>query len=453
MAGPVLALQILSHRCLRKRYWPVLYDQSADPAAPTMTIRRHRQSAGAAVALFGNGLYPLYQLGLRDALHQAGRETLAASFWRVGYEGESRHLGTAKGFGWAEDLGSHLLAIERQSLQAVLLDRVREIGGEVRWEKKLQSLKKLPIGKTLIEFADGESDEVDIVAGADGAFSKVRMHILEERGPATADDRWLPESIGVSGVYGISSGVRQLEHGKSRVEGAELQTHGLWLDRGNLSTSPLPNDRMRWDLLIPEAKDRDPASHSKAPGTEWPTDTWESKILPGIYSKSYTAEVLRRHFGVYHPVTGSFRELVTASERIIHTPVRQRVWSEDEIQCGNAVVLGDASRTLPPSSGQGTSFAIEDATVLANVLLKHSSATGEQWNRRRAQALQEYASLRVPRSRRMAQFAWYASKLGMGETWYWRWLRDALSKMGSSSGAEQAEAWPFNERVKVDTKT
>lgn len=78
-----------------------------------------------------------------------------------------------------------------------------------------------------------------------------------------------------------------------------------------------------------------------------------------------------------------------------------------------------------PSSGQGTSFAIENATVLGNCLLKHGldEEDGDQ------QALKEYAKTRVKKSKQMAQYAALACEVGLGRTWYWRMLRDTSSLM------------------------
>ena len=70
----------------------------------------------------------------------------------------------------------------------------------------------------------------------------------------------------------------------------------------------------------------------------------------------------------------------------------------------------------------GSLFAIEDATVLANSLLNHPPTSGTGVDFR--QPLEEYARLRVPRSKGMARVAYFAGLFGLGEPWYWRWLRD-----------------------------
>jgi len=450
IAGPTFALQILSHPILKARYWPILYERAQDPNVldADSDNPQHHHSAGAGIALFGNGLYPLFRLGLREDLKRAGRESTQLSLWKAGYDGTFERLGTANHSGWAEDLQTHLIAFQRGDLQSVLLNRYRELGGEIRYDHALQSLDSLPSVKVQAAFENGTTDELDLVVGADGAYSKVRKYILERRDPATADTRWLPDFFGVSGIYGISSETQYTQTS----EHADPQTHGLWLQRGNLSSSPLPNGRLRWDLLVPE--DYAPSGQESRKLTETledhvPTAAWERTILSGAYPREYTVSILKKHIHVYHPPAASIGALLQSAECIIHTPLRQRVWNDDEIQCENVALIGDASRTLLPTSGQGTGFAIEDATVLAAMLLKHAALDGANDSAIKV-ALQEYARSRVPRSKRMAQVAWYAGKLGMGETWYWRWLRDLSSRLASFGGKEQSDSWPFNARFDVE---
>jgi 2-polyprenyl-6-methoxyphenol hydroxylase-like FAD-dependent oxidoreductase len=153
--------------------------------------------------------------------------------------------------------------------------------------------------------------------------------------------------------------------------------------------------------------------------------------MPGMYAPSSSVEILRKHAGIYHPVVGNFGKLLDSAERIIRSPLRQRVWTKEEIQCGNVVLIGDAARLMLPSSGQGTGFAVEDATVLANALLDYASPEeGESGIR---MALEDYATLRVPRSKNMAYVTMMAGRVALGERWYSRLLRDLGSRIAVGS--------------------
>ncbi len=63
--------------------------------------------------------------------------------------------------------------------------------------------------------------------------------------------------------------------------------------------------------------------------------------------------------------------------------------------------------------------------MLAGLLLEH--AEDSEGDSDLSPALQEYARLRVPHSRKMAAVADWAGRMSLGDTWYWRWLRDFSS--------------------------
>jgi 2-polyprenyl-6-methoxyphenol hydroxylase-like FAD-dependent oxidoreductase len=365
VAGPTFALHILSHPILRKLYEPIIYDQSADLQDPDSKTSVH--TAGAAVALSPNSLYPLYQLGLKDIINETSTELTGLRLWRASCGAALRvdqdvrdavpsgykYLNSHRNVGWSQELGTSIRVIERRHLQSLLLNRVAHLGGEIVWNKKLDSLESLESGATKLTFNDTKNEIVDLLVGADGGWSEVRRHILRARNKATAAKTWAPDFMGATGFYGISSRMDCFLAG----DGVDsTDTHGIWLDQGSLSSSLLPNGRMRWDLQIPE---RVPPEMPTSPVSRPPDPKstvgagWESKIAPGAYSQSSSIEILRRYASVWHPVTGTFGRLLAASDRIIRSPLRQRLWGEKEIQVRNSVLIGDASRLMLPSSGQG----------------------------------------------------------------------------------------------------
>ncbi|CZR69208.1 uncharacterized protein PAC_19108 [Phialocephala subalpina] len=433
IAGPVFALQILSNPTLRSLYRPVLYDQSPDPAH-SHKIARNDLTGGAAVGLGPNGLFPLYSLGLRSAIDEVSCEFGGARFWRAklgkrlmddenveqATAGRHWYLNGGENLTWSEDVGANMRILERRDLQQLLLDAVRGRGGEIIWDRKLKDIERVGDGRVRARFKGGECLDVDLLVGAEGAWSEVRRHLLRQNDKKTADSRWVPEFMNATGLYGIFSPRK----GHLWTDAGSMEffqdTHGIWLDRGNLSTSPLPHGKIRWDLQLPE---HTPPSAGSSPDHETEFERgWKSKMAPGLYSKDSTIRILRDYASIYHPVTGTFGRLLAASDRIIRTPMRQRAWEADEIQKDNIVLIGDAARLMPPSSGQGPAFAIEDATVLADCLLKHSSEGNL------GKALEEYARIQVPKSKKMVTMSSYTGKIGLGERWYWRLLRDYGTK-------------------------
>ena len=369
IAGPTLALQILSHPILRTRLRPVLFDQSLPPPSlppnfpkyvpPNVSNKRDHRS-GASVGIFANGLYPLYNLGLKNVLLDRGVELKDLSIWYAGLDGAREMLQRQMNPTWSEDLGTGVMFYEWGGLREILLERVVELGGQLEWNRELVGVETLDGDQAVAQFADGSTEVADLVVGADGGFSRVRKLILEHNDPKTAADAWMPQFHGATGVYGISS-----TEGARFAEDMNAGDQNLiFLDKGFLATGPSPGGKIRWDLVLRESEPplhqaEDAATESQlaaaAASSDDPSErNWLSAILPNQYSPSSTLDILDRYKNVFHPAMGRLERIFDGADRIIRTPLRQRIWTEDQIQRDNVVCIGDASRLMLPTSGQGT---------------------------------------------------------------------------------------------------
>jgi hypothetical protein len=131
----------------------------ADLASVSSMLDLHEQSGLAAIRACG--LYDEF-LPLTAECEQGSRV--------LDMDGNLRHASMGGG-GRPE--------ISRHNLTRLLLSRIPEEA--VRWESKLRGAKQLEDGAVLLEFGEEEGTHaVDLVVGADGAWSKVRRALIPD---------------------------------------------------------------------------------------------------------------------------------------------------------------------------------------------------------------------------------------------------------------------------------
>ena len=89
--------------------------------------------------------------------------------------------------------------------------------------------------------------------------------------------------------------------------------------------------------------------------------------------------VMRELASAYHGPWDDIRERLTDPTRVNYT------WFETHLldqpwNRGRVVLIGDAAHTCPPTIAQGAAQALEDAAVLADVLLVADALTQQVWD-------------------------------------------------------------------------
>ena len=280
-------------------------------AAPDVT------GSGSGITLQGNALRVFRDLGVLD-------DVLAH-----GYAFDVLGLRTPDGtviaeFPDAKTGGDDLPAtvgMPRAVMARLLLERAAAVGAKVRMSTRLESVTT----DGHVTLSDGTSQTYDLVVGADGLNSGVRSAI----GIPTT-----PEPLGM-GIW------RVFTTRPASITRTDLTYGGAAYIAGYCPTG----DDSIYAYLVEDAADRTGLS-----GDE----------------KLATMRDLAAHYG--GPWT-EIRERMTDAARVNYTWFTHHVvdgpWHRDRV-----VLTGDAAHSCPPTLAQGAAQALEDATVLADEVLK-----------------------------------------------------------------------------------
>ncbi|MGO1165999.1 MAG: FAD-dependent monooxygenase [Janibacter sp.] len=299
---------------------------------------------GADINLTPNAVRALDPLGVGDVLRRdAARPRYRIS--RDGYTGEETSRlpmsDTAE-----EEYGAPQLTIHRADLMTAL---EAAVGDEaVRLGHALESCD--PSGDAVsLRFADGTTEEADVVVGADGIHSAVRRSILGEEHP---------DFTGTVAYRGVVPTERVAD-----LPGIDCFTK-FW-----------GKDRYTQIVTFPLTRGEETFVFATEHRESWSEESWTT---PG------RIEDLRAAYSDFHE---DARALLDACDEVLISALYVRepltTWG-----AGGATLLGDAAHPMMPFMAQGAGQAIEDAVVLARSLAEHGAPKG----------LRAYEALRTERT-------------------------------------------------------
>ncbi|WP_328728587.1 FAD-dependent monooxygenase [Falsiroseomonas algicola] len=279
---------------------------------------------GADINLTPNAVRALDGIGLGPALREtAARPRFRISrLWDTGEE--TSRLGMAEE---AEDrYGAPQLTLHRadlmSALEAALPAEVLRLG------RKAVSVTEAENGVT-IGFADGRSEVVSALVGADGIHSVARAALFGQESPR------------FTGVVAFRAVVPA-----ARLAGVpNLDSFTKWW-------GPTPESQI---VTFPLNRGQDIFIFATTAQESWRHESWTQ---PG------SVEELRGFYADFHPEA---RALLDACDEVLKTAL----WERDplpEWSRGRVTLLGDAAHPMMPFMAQGAGMAIEDAIVLARAV-------------------------------------------------------------------------------------
>jgi 2-polyprenyl-6-methoxyphenol hydroxylase-like FAD-dependent oxidoreductase len=221
--------------------------------------------------------------------------------------------------------------VPRGALRQMLVDALP--AGTIQWGKKLARVTALGGGRHRIGFAGGESTAVDLLIGADGAWSKVRP-LLSPAKP----------------VYAGLSFVETYLHDADRTHAPSATAVGAG---GMFALAPGKGIMAH----------REPGAVLHAYVALTQSDEWFSAI--DFTDPTGTRATIAAEFEGWDP---ALRALITDGEaapilRRIHTLPANHTWD----RVPGVTLIGDAAHLMPPS-GEGANLAMIDGAELGQAL-------------------------------------------------------------------------------------
>ncbi|GII98861.1 2-polyprenyl-6-methoxyphenol hydroxylase-like FAD-dependent oxidoreductase [Sediminihabitans luteus] len=302
---------------------------------------------GSGITLQGNALRVLRELGVWEPLQAAGY-----AFDSVGIRAPGPHAPVVAEIPDVRTGGPDLpatLGVPRPVLARLLLDRATAVGAKVSFDTSPTHLTQDADG-VVVSFSSAADRRFDLVVGADGIHSWTRRAI---------DVDTEPRSVGM-GIW------RAYVPRPADVVRTDLTYGGRCYIAGYCPTGP---DEM-YAYLVEDAQDRSGLARSEQVAT------------------------FRDLASSYHGPWDEIRESLGDDTHVNYARFEHHV-VDGPWHRGNVVLVGDAAHSCPPTIAQGAALALEDAAVLAELLVAADVLDDE--------LLTRYATRRAPRARAVVE--------------------------------------------------
>jgi 2-polyprenyl-6-methoxyphenol hydroxylase-like FAD-dependent oxidoreductase len=301
-------------------------------AVDLVEIKPEVAALGSGITLQGNALRELKALGVWDAVEAAGYP-----FDVTGIRAPDPAGSIVAEIPDAQTGGPDLPAVmgmPRPELAKILVDRATEVGVKVRTGTTFTELTQDDDGVD-VTFSDGSTGRYDLVVGADGVRS------------------WTRRALGINlETKSVGMGIwRAFGPRPASVTRTDLYYGGPSYIAGYCPTG----EDSLYAYIVEDAQDRSGLSPDEQLAT------------------------MKRLSQAYHGPWDEIRETLTDPSRVNYT------WFETHVlevpwNRGRVVLIGDAAHTCPPTIAQGGAMALEDAVVLAELLMDREALDQDLWD-------------------------------------------------------------------------
>jgi 2-polyprenyl-6-methoxyphenol hydroxylase-like FAD-dependent oxidoreductase len=301
-------------------------------AVDLVEIKPEVAALGSGITLQGNALRELKALGVWNKVEAAGYP-----FDVTGIRAPDPAGSIVAEIPDAQTGGPDLPAVmgmPRPELAKILVDRATEVGVKVRTGTTFTELTQDDDGVD-VTFSDGSTGRYDLVVGADGVRS------------------WTRRALGINlETKSVGMGIwRAFGPRPASVTRTDLYYGGPSYIAGYCPTG----EDSLYAYIVEDAQDRSGLSPDEQLAT------------------------MKRLSQAYHGPWDEIRETLTDPSRVNYT------WFETHVlevpwNRGRVVLIGDAAHTCPPTIAQGGAMALEDAVVLAELLMDREALDQDLWD-------------------------------------------------------------------------
>jgi 2-polyprenyl-6-methoxyphenol hydroxylase-like FAD-dependent oxidoreductase len=294
-------------------------------------IKPDAGAVGSGITLQGNALRVLRRLGIWDDVRARG----------YAFDSLGLRVPDAAGTLVAElddirtggpDLPA-TLGMNRPELARILLARAAAVGAKIRYGTTVAELAQ-DAGGVDVTFGDASTGRYDLVIGADGIRSATRRIVGIDLEPVDV-------GMGIWRVFTTRP---------ATVTRTDLYYGGPCYIAGYCPTGP---DSL-YAYLVEEAQDRNGLGPEE--------------------SLAVMRDLSRPYHGPWDDIRATLTDATTVNYTRFQSHVLPAPWNRDRV-----VLIGDAAHSCPPTLAQGAAQALEDAAVLAELLLAADAVTDAVW--------------------------------------------------------------------------
>ncbi|WP_010629564.1 FAD-dependent monooxygenase [Halomonas sp. KM-1] len=279
---------------------------------------------GAGIHLGPNVMKVMRRIGIEDKLNAMGSHP-THWFSRDGRSGVYLSRIPLGDFA-REEYGAAYITVHRGDLHELMVSTLDQ--ERLYFDKRLVNVDDNG-DKVIMTFADGTTDEADLVIGADGVNSRIREKLLGPEAPIYSG--WVAHRAIISAE-------------KLKAYDLDFEACVKWwsVDR-HMMVYFVTGDEKEYYYV------------TGVPEPEW---------NHGTSFVDSSREEMRKAFEGYHPTV---QALIDCTETVTKWPLLERnplpLWHDNRL-----VLLGDACHPMKPHMAQGAAMAIEDAAMLVRCL-------------------------------------------------------------------------------------